>query len=169
MTQMDTLGKTIQSRRKAQKGLTTTKLAGRVGIAQAYYSRIENDKKIPSPEVFKKINAALGHSLKLSYLYLIASQPNNNFYFWKSKTIKTEADLIDEVLQESFERYVDGEFAIDGEWISKDEFIKRFISDFSTQETTEDVSKWIDKLCKIKDSLGLMSFEVRKKIIKTIT
>src|SRR3712207_4427205 len=54
-----TIGACIKAKRK-KLGLSQMQLAASVEIGQGYLSEIENDAKMPSPDVLKRIAAALG-------------------------------------------------------------------------------------------------------------
>lgn len=59
MDNSNEFGKYLKALRKA-KGMTLTKLAEDSGGSHPYLSQIENGKRVPSPEIIRKISQALG-------------------------------------------------------------------------------------------------------------
>ena len=59
-----TLGEQLKKLRNA-KALSQPDLANLAGIEQSYLSKLENDKSMPSNEIFRKLLAAFNLSLPL--------------------------------------------------------------------------------------------------------
>lgn len=55
---METLGSSIKKHRQVKK-MTLVQLGKAVSLTHGYLSNIENDNKVPTPEVLKKISEAL--------------------------------------------------------------------------------------------------------------
>ncbi|MBQ4831641.1 helix-turn-helix transcriptional regulator [Pseudoalteromonas sp. MMG010] len=94
---MSTLGQQIKQLRHA-KQLSQPEFAVQVGIEQSYLSKLENDKSIPSNEIFRSLLVALGLSIDEFMQPLVSSHdktrlmqiPDVELWF-KTKAVKSSA------------------------------------------------------------------------------
>jgi len=64
------IGRAIVELRK-EKGMNQYELASRADISQSYLSQIENNKKVPSTELIKKLSQKLGQPKAAVLLYAL--------------------------------------------------------------------------------------------------
>ena len=130
-------GQLIRERRQSLK-IKIYELAKKVGISAPYLTEIEIKDKIPSPEVFNKINRELGNSIKLHAAYYFAYRDTEGYI------CGDEASLLNRII----ENYILGDGKARGyPIVKKPDLIKKIIEDYIPEnKSNKKVNELIKKI-----------------------